>query len=191
MKLQQLKFKLKLHPHPVKSEPAQAGLTKAAVLIPIIENKDEKLEIWLTQRPTHLKHHPGQISFPGGKLETQDSSLWHCAIRETEEEIGIDATSWRSLSTLSNLNTLTGFQIFPFIAVNQVQSEQVNIQLNQNEVDCLIKLPLNFLLYQSKIQTIHLHRHNNQHEVYGFYYQDKFIWGATAAILRELKSRLL
>ncbi|MCU4674445.1 CoA pyrophosphatase [Catenovulum sp. 2E275] len=192
MDLAQLITQLKLNPKQIKPAKYLAGHTHAAVLVPIVETQNKTLEIWLTKRPEYLKHHPGQVSFPGGKLEANDSSLYACALRETDEEIGISPTFWQHISTLSSINTLTGFEVTPFVALSRhEQVENFKLKLNKNEVAELIRLPLDNFLYQINMQTIDYHRADTVRRVYGFYFQDKLIWGATATILHELKQRLL
>ncbi|MDA7747257.1 CoA pyrophosphatase, partial [Psychromonas sp.] len=84
------------------------------MLIPLIQRKNG-LHVILTQRALHLKHHAGQISFPGGKVELTDDSLAHTALRETEEEIGIRQKEIQLVGNLASLTTSTGYHITPFI----------------------------------------------------------------------------
>ncbi len=196
MQLADLILNLRLNPAPVKrtgfkSAGENSVAVQSAVLVPIVETNRHELEIWLTQRPEHLRHHPGQISFPGGKLDSEDTSLYDCALRETREEIGITPDNWQLVSQLSSISTLTGFEISPFVSVSRFQDKkQPEVTLNKQEVSALIKLPLNALLYHLNIQSIEMFRGTDSRLVYGFYFEDKLIWGATAAILNEFKQRL-
>lgn len=192
MQLSHLISRLKLHPAGLKHPPHQPNLKPAAVLVPLVKNAQNELELWLTQRPDTLRLHPSQISFPGGKLEQSDPSLFACATRETFEEIGIHTKIWQPISQLSKHQTLTGYEITPFVSHAVIKSDdsKMALTLNPAEVSELIKLPLNFLLTQEL--TAHPFQIKGQTRlIWHFYYQDRLIWGATAAILAELKQRLL
>lgn len=193
MQLNHLISRLKLHSTALNTPKHNPHLKPAAVLIPIVENKHNTLEIWLTQRPDSLRLHPSQISFPGGKLEKGDDSLYTCATRETFEEIGINSQVWQPVSQLSKHQTLSGYEITPFVSRAQYKADNANMQLTLNpaEVTEMIKLPLNFLLTQAKLKAQQYQVNQKTRLIWHFYYQDKLIWGATAAILAELKQRLI
>ena len=109
------------YPHKLKS---------AAVLIPIVCNQD-KLEVLFTKRANHLTHHPGQISFPGGKVENFDIDMTATALRETLEEIGLQSTYINVLGQLKPYQTISGFEITPIVAT--VTNSQ-SYQIDENEV---------------------------------------------------------
>ena len=112
--MDQAEFRLRFNLHPLaKQDPAalpHQGLRKAAVLIPLQEIRGE-LNLILTQRPMHLRAHPGQISFPGGKIEASDPSAIIAALREAEEEIGLCRENVDVIGTFPAHNTFTGFEI--------------------------------------------------------------------------------
>ena len=166
--------------------PEHISARPSAVLIPLVEIGDE-LQIVLTKRAAHLKHHAGQISFPGGKVEEQDKSLIDTALREAEEEIGIPASNVRVLGELTAYHTITGFSIKPIIGLlQQSQSYQPDTQ----EVESVFHVPLSFCLATNNFSTIDVKRKQLEYPVYFIPYQEHFIWGATAAILHDLANHL-
>jgi len=117
-------------------------LNNAAVLIPIVK-RQRGLTIILTERALHLRHHPGQISFPGGKYEQHDNNLMNTALRETEEEIGILETEITIIGKLTPITTNSGFLVTPFIAFIE---EEHTIKIDEQEVRRILEVPVNFLL---------------------------------------------
>lgn len=158
----------------------------AAVLVPVVDDGDEAKVIF-TQRTAKLRKHSGQIAFPGGGLEPQDSSAEMAALRETEEEIGLSRVFVEPLARLPNYLSLTGFRITPVLSVVKRGFE---LTLNPDEVDETFEVPLSFLM-------------NPEHHVRGsreydgaerfFYrmpYEGRDIWGITAGIIRTIYERL-
>ena len=127
----------------------QKKLIKSAVLVPIVFDEGQ-CSILLTYRSAKLKDHANQISFPGGRIDQDDISPVHTAIRETFEEIGIDKKYINIIGNLDAYVTGTGFQILPIISVI---AKDYTTDINSNEVDSIFKLPLDFLM------------DNNNHEV--------------------------
>ncbi len=165
------------HPFDVKS---------AAVLIPIIENNNQ-LEVLFTKRATHLKHHPGQVSFPGGKVEPSDKNLIETALRETFEEIGISADSIQILGQLNSYHTISGYVVTPVIAF--VDANQ-NYAIDENEVSEIFHVPLQHFLHEPNHHTVNLKHKGKNHPVHFMPYQGYNIWGATAAMLKDLVTHL-
>ena len=120
MDLQHLQACLLAAPESVPSEGDQGagfeGLTPAAVLVPLVP-RPEGYQLLLTRRTDHLRDHPGQISFPGGRVEPEDASPAHTALREAQEEIGLDPGLPRILGYLPTYRTGTGFHVFPVVAL--------------------------------------------------------------------------
>lgn len=161
------------YPHQLKS---------AAVLIPIVHN-EHQLDVLLTKRASHLTHHPGQISFPGGKVESYDDDIIATALRETEEEIGLLSNAIDVIGQLKPYQTISGYEITPIVAIVQ-SNKQYNI--DKNEVAEVFQVPLShFLQRQYHIQVPFYHQ-GRHHKVHFMPYQHYNIWGATAAMLHDL-----
>lgn len=161
-------------------------LTPAAVLFPIVE-RDEGYTVLLTQRTAHLKDHPGQISFPGGRVEAADQSAVDTALRETEEEIGLPRRHVEILGFLPEYRTGTGFRVTP--VVGRIQPP---FELNPDafEVAEVFEVPLHFLLDPANHQRHSLHYRGALRSYFAMPYGDYFIWGATAGMIRSLGVRL-
>ena len=158
---------------------------QAAVLVPVIDYGD-KLQVLFTQRALHLRHHPGQISFPGGKIEAHEQSH-QAALRETHEETGIAPKQLQLIGQLPSYATGTGFLIQPWIAF---LTEEVELQLQLSEVESAFWLPLPFVFDPQNTHSEHFAMHGQSHLVHFMLYGPHLIWGATAAILYSLKQQL-
>lgn len=157
-------------------------LRQAAVLIAITHTNNE-LHVMLTRRPIHLRTHPGQVSFPGGKVEKQDSSYIHTALREAEEEIALCQSNVEVIGQHPRMKTFTGFEITPVVGIVKQSFTPV---LDPGEVDELFTVPLAYLM-QSKNRHKKIFKRNGQYyPVYFIQYQQHVIWGATAAIINSL-----
>ncbi|MFT6984356.1 MAG: 8-oxo-dGTP pyrophosphatase MutT (NUDIX family) [Psychromonas sp.] len=162
------------------------SLKKAAVLIPFVKRANG-LNIIFTERALHLRHHPGQISFPGGKQEQGDSSLKQTALRETEEEIGILQDQIAIFGTLPKLPTVSGFVVYPYLGF--VQSNHT-LQIDEQEVKSIFEVPLTFVLNKKNYYLQHLTANKKRHFTYCIPYQNRMIWGATAQMLYNLQRHL-
>ena len=161
-------------------------LKSAAVLIPIINNHNQ-LDVLLTKRASHLTHHPGQISFPGGKVEPFDFDITATALRETEEEIGLKASFIDVIGQLKPCQTLSGYEITPIVAI--VQNNK-NYHIDKNEVDEVFQVPLSHFLQRQHHIQVPIYSQGKQHNVHFMPYQKHNIWGATAAIIHDLTQLL-
>jgi 8-oxo-dGTP pyrophosphatase MutT (NUDIX family) len=159
-----------------------ASPVAAAVLVPIIEHSGS-LSVLLTQRSTHLKNHPGQISFPGGRIEASDAGPLEAALRETEEEIGLSREHVRFVGYLDPHLVLTGFWITPVVAFVQPGFE---LKLDQREVASTFEVPLNHLLDVANHQSRERMIGNTTVQVHDIPFGEHNIWGATAGILMAL-----
>ena len=161
-------------------EPKVLKLRDAAVLIALV-TRPGGVNVLLTKRAAHLKIHPGQISFPGGKRDVNDLDIVATALREANEETGLQAANVQILGQLPIHRTMTGFKITPIIGWVQ---HWWDIQPNPGEVEEVFEVPLQHVLHlpNFQVQSRHWAGHNRNYYVvpYGPYY----IWGATARILR-------
>jgi len=161
--------------------PAGHVYKQAAVLVPLVVR--DSLSLLLTQRPLHLKHHPGQISFPGGRKEEADIDLVATALRETREEIGLSADRIEVIGTLPHYLTVTNYQVTPVVALVHRPFELV---LDANEVADAFEVPLSFILNPANHERRARLWQGRMRHFYAMPFGDRFIWGATAAMLRNL-----
>ena len=155
---------------------------RAAVMVPIVE-RPEGLTVLLTERASHLKHHPGQISFPGGRMEPADAGPWEAAVRETREEIGL-ASEYASLAGyLHDHMVLTGYLITPAVAFVRPGFQ---LALDMTEVQDVFEVPLEFVL--DPAHHVPRKRSFGGHEflTHDIPYGERHIWGATAGMLLSL-----
>jgi 8-oxo-dGTP pyrophosphatase MutT (NUDIX family) len=160
------------------------NFTKSAVLCLLVSNSSNyALDIVLTKRSKHLRHHKGQISFPGGKLEPQDKGDFEkCAYREAYEEIGFKKNKVVYLGKLNKYITGSGFLIQPIVVlVEEVQS----FIINRKEVTSILHFPINYLLSEDVISKVFLDEAQNKYFL-NIYWKKNKIWGATAKILIDL-----
>jgi len=165
--------------------PLEGGAEKlvpAAVLVPLIERADG-LTALLTQRTNHLAHHPGQVSFPGGHVDPEDTSPEDTALRETEEEVGLHRRHIDVLGRLDKYRVRTGFSVTPVVGLVKPPFE---ITPDSYEVAEVFEVPLTFLMDPANHER---HSRDYQGETRHFYampYNGYYIWGATAGMLVNL-----
>lgn len=159
---------------------------QAAVLIPFVPRNDS-FNIVLTRRANHLKHHPGQVAFPGGRHETSDVDLIATAIRETKEETGILCKRSHILGQLPSLPTLSGYMVTPFLSTI---APDYKPKLDPNEVDQLFEVPIHYLLNPVNMRTQQFRIKGNLHNIYSIPFNNYSIWGATAQIIKVLSNQL-
>ncbi|WDE07324.1 CoA pyrophosphatase [Thalassomonas viridans] len=174
------------------TEPTQASwhhdtLKAAAVLVPLVEKRNS-LDVLLTKRASHLKHHGGQISFPGGKAEPEDESLIATAMREAREEIGLSPDNVEIIGQLNPYQTISGYIVTPVIGF---VPGNLDYQADDNEVAEIFQVPLQHFLNSRNHQTLQAQLHGQQHQVHFMPYQNYNIWGATAAMLKDLAEHLV
>ncbi len=156
----------------------------AAVLLPILENTGE-LTVLFTVRSRHLKHHAGQVSFPGGKQELTDNSLIETALRETHEEVGILPNEVEIIGNLPLYRTVSRYEVVPYIGF---VADTTTLILDKNEVDSTFQVPLSFLLNKQNHLIHWVKRQNGQFPIYFIPWKRHNIWGATAAFVRNLSN---
>jgi 8-oxo-dGTP pyrophosphatase MutT (NUDIX family) len=162
------------------------SLTPAAVLVPIVL-RPSALTVLLTQRTAHLRDHPGQVSFPGGRCEAEDASAEATALREAQEEVGIDVRQVEVLGTLAEYRTSTGFAVWPVVGLIQ---PPLNLKLDDFEVADVFEPPLDFLLDPDNFRRDRIEFQGALREYWAVPWQGRYIWGATAGMLVCLREFL-
>jgi len=158
-------------------------LKPAAVLVPMFF-KEEEYHLLFTRRTDNLRQHPGQISFPGGRKDPTDKSLLDTALREAEEEIGLQAKDTKILGELDDMMTSTQYRITPFVCTIPYP---YNFVVNKEEIAHLVEVPLSMFLKPElrEIKQFTVFK-NNVVDVYYYHIGPEPIWGATARIVRHL-----
>ena len=170
--------------HTVADFPLREPGKPAAVLLPILEYSNE-LTVLFTVRASHLKHHAGQVSFPGGKQELFDNSLVDTALRETHEEVGLSPSEVEIIGNLPLYRTISRYEVLPYIGFI---SAPTSLNLDKNEVDSTFEVPLSYLIDQNNHLIHWVKRKNEQFPVYFIPWKQHNIWGATAAFVRNLSN---
>ena len=157
----------------------------AAVLAPIVA-RSEGMTVLLTQRAAGLRAHSGQIAFPGGQIDPGESPL-EAALREAREEIGLEPRLVEPLGWLDPYLTGTGFRIAPLVALID---PALSLTLNALEVDDVFETPLAFLMDPANHRLEEREWQGRRRKFYVMPHEGRYIWGATAGILRNLYERL-
>jgi len=161
---------------------AAGKVTQAAVLVPLLL-KEDGLSVLLTQRTNHLRDHAGQISFPGGRMDPSDVDPNDTALRESEEEIGLERKRVEIIGHMPQYLTVSGYSVTPVVALVQAQAEYV---LDEFEVADVFEVPLQFLMDPANHQVRMWQSEQGSRRFYAMPYENRFIWGATAGMLRNL-----
>ena len=157
----------------------------AAVLIPVVDHPEPT--VLLTQRSPNLSSHAGQISFPGGKIDATDASPLDAALREAEEEVGLDRKFIEPVGYLDLYGTAFGFRILPTVA--RVKPG-FKLTINEFEVVDAFEVPLAFLMNPENHQIHNKEFRGIERSYYAMPFAERYIWGATAGILRVLYERI-
>ena len=170
------------HKYRYNSARLNGKLKQAAILLPIIENNNE-LSILLTKRASHLRHHGGQICFPGGRVDNDDADFTYTATREAFEEIALAPQDCEIIGQLHPYQTVSGFVIKPIIAFIP---STANLSASLDEVEEIFEVPLSHFLNSDNIKSVWVQQQNHHYQVHFMPYNHYNIWGATAAILKDL-----
>ena len=159
------------------------GKFRLASVLVVIYGKEPI--VVMTEKPKHMKFHAGEVSFPGGKLDVDDSDLLQTAVRETSEEIGLEITKEQVTGQLEPVVTLnSGFLILPFVSV----IDEIPALAANSEVEKIFHIKLEpFLKTMANDPDP---SHNIIQEMYTFEYQNQIVWGASARILKQIKNLL-
>jgi 8-oxo-dGTP pyrophosphatase MutT (NUDIX family) len=167
--------------------PGREGMSvPAAVLVPLV-NRPQGLQLLLTQRSAHLPDHPGQISFPGGRVEPGDADPASAALRETSEEIGLARNTVRVLGHLPSYDTVSGYRVQPVVGWIDPPFELVPDPV---EVADVFEVPLEFILDRSNHQRHVRMLGEIRRDYWAMPWLSRYIWGATAAMLLILDRTL-
>lgn len=201
--LGQLREHQRLHVvlHPLQHPPAAAGwnrselddllppspVAEAAVLVGLVPRPQTGTQVLLTLRTETLRHHGGQVSFPGGRVEPADAGVLAAALRESREEIALDAGQVAALGYLDPFLTSSGFRVTPVVAA--VDPDYVP-HPDPGEVAEVFEVPLDYLMAPGNLRQVHIEYAGRQRSVLEYDWPGRRIWGATAAILYNLRRRL-
>jgi 8-oxo-dGTP pyrophosphatase MutT (NUDIX family) len=168
----------------VHDEPA-GEIAAAAVLVPVVDRPEPT--VILTERPRTMRKHPGQISFPGGRIDADDDGAVAAALREAEEEIGLPSSAVEVVGTADRYRTITGFEVTPVIGV---LPPGLPLFPHPAEVAAMFEAPLHYLL-DPRRQTIRsVECQGRERSYYEIEWEGRRIWGATAAMIVNLSRRL-
>ena len=174
-----------LNPELLADFAAMPPARPAAVLFGIVIR--DELSVLLTQRTHTLSTHAGQIAFPGGKVGPGDGGPVEAALRESVEEIGLDPKFVEPLGFLDSYRTGTGFTVAPVVAMI---SPGFKLKPDPREVDDVFEVPLAFLMNEANHQKHSRDWRGRQRFYYAMPYGDRYIWGATAGMIRNMQQRL-
>jgi 8-oxo-dGTP pyrophosphatase MutT (NUDIX family) len=166
-------------------EESEGIIVPAAVLVPVVDRPEPT--VILTERPHTMRKHPGQISFPGGRMEPGDDGPIAAALREAEEEIGLPPSAVDVIGEADRYRTITGFEVTPVVGV---VPPGLALSPHPGEVAGMFEAPLHFLLDPSRQTVRTVEFQGRERSYYEILWQDRRIWGATAAMIVNLSRRL-
>jgi len=167
-------------------EAAGGGITPTAVLVAIVDRPEPS--VILTLRPETMRKHPGQISFPGGRIDPGDDGPVAAALREAEEEIGLPPSKVEIIGLADVYRTITGFEVTPVVGI---LPPDLPLSPHPGEVAAMFEAPLHYLLDPAHQQARSAIWRGQERHYYEIDYEGRRIWGATAAMIVNLSRRLV
>ncbi len=173
---------------------AERAAAHASVLVPLVEHAGD-LHVLLTRRTDHLRAHAGQVSFPGGRAEPEDADAAATALREAQEEVGLPPAQVDVIGQLPTYTTVTNFVVTPVVALVRPPFKLADLTIDAFEVAEAFHVPLSFLMDPANHQRHRFDFEGGQRQFLSMPWQgfaadgaprEYFIWGATAAMLRNL-----
>ena len=173
-------------PHAMR-ERLDVPLQPAGVLVPILD-RAEGMAVLLTQRSADLRHHAGQASFPGGRMEPHDPDVRATALRETHEEVGIAPDLVDVIGYLRAMPTITGFAVTPVVGLVE---DPVELVIDRSEVEYTFEIPLDFLLDERNDRLVEREWEGKRFRLREFHFDRERVWGATAYMILALRQFIL
>lgn len=162
-----------------------SGITQAAVLVPVVDRPVPT--VILTLRPETMRKHPGQVSFPGGRIDPDDEGAVAAALREAEEEIGLPPSAVDVIGTADRYRTITGFEVTPVVGI---LPPDLVLTPHPGEVAAIFEAPLYYLLDPAHQQVRSVEWRGRERSYFEIEWGERRIWGATAAMIVNLSRRL-
>jgi len=172
----------------VRDEQLRRHGDRPAAVLCALRPVSGRLHVVLTQRAAHLNQHAGQIAFPGGKIDHHDASPRHAALREAHEEIGLPPSAVEVIGDLDPYYTSTGFHVTPIVGVIDPDWQAAP---DPTEVEEVFEPPLDFLMDPANRQRHHHDRLGYRRYYYAMPWEGRYIWGATAGMLKGLSDRIM
>jgi 8-oxo-dGTP pyrophosphatase MutT (NUDIX family) len=169
----------------LEGEEAALGITPAAVLVPVVDRPEPT--VILTLRPQTMRKHPGQVSFPGGRIDPDDTGPIAAALREAEEEIGLPRDAVQIVGVADRYRTVTGFEVTPVIGI---VPPDLRLTPHPGEVEAMFEAPLYYLLDPAHQLVKSAEWRGRTRTYYEIEWEGRRIWGATAAMIVNLSRRL-
>ena len=169
----------------LEGESSGIGITPAAVLVAVVERLDPT--VILTLRPDTMRKHPGQVSFPGGRIDPEDDDAVAAALREAEEEIALPRSLVEVIGIADRYRTVTGFEVTPVVGI---VPPDLHLVPHPGEVAALFEAPLHYLLDPVHQQVRNTMWRGRERTYYEIEWEGRRIWGATAAMIVNLSRRL-
>lgn len=171
----------------IRSDQLGKHRERPAAVLCALRPRSGRLHVILTQRSPHLKMHAGQVAFPGGKIDDTDADALSAALREAEEEVGLARHTVEIMGELDPYFTSTGFRVTPFVGI--VPSDWKPVP-EPGEVEEIFEPPLDFLMDPANRERHHHDRLGYRRYYYAMPWEGRYIWGATAGMLKGLSDRI-